>query len=274
MYIENMYINNFRDGPENLRRLVSWPQTVEHLVLESGFLSSEDLHASWGLRELTPVIACQKENLRTLVIGRVPCDGMGLSGFSITDFPNLEELRLSRWSTGSLVAEQANLLAPQLRKFIWCFDFGGDIDGMGCDISDFGEWEENWLWNLMKTAVKQKACLSHVHLYFCPEPKWHSELSGIVFPWDRIDALREEFRHAGIKVTCQSDPKWYKHLWDRTRPGYKIPDSPPQTPPPAPDAHLPDPETDSESLVSLDGENQANKITLYFRPLPLRRRSW
>ncbi|SPN99239.1 uncharacterized protein DNG_02276 [Cephalotrichum gorgonifer] len=275
VFVEKMAISNyFQDAPESFRHLVSWPERIEHLELESESEGRGGV-VTWGLPDLMPALSCQRDNLRTLAIGRAPKSDTGLSGFSVSDFPNLEELELSRWSTGTLVAEQDNLFAPRLRKFTWCFNIDGMINGMGCDVSDFGEEEETWLRSLMTTAVERGARLSHVHVGFYPyfERVWEENLSGVVFPWNRIDALREEFRGAGIRVTCESNPKWYEGIWARSQPGYRSPTPPPRSPPPEPGAHLPGPETDGESVVSLDGEGQENKITTYFRPLPLRRKT-
>ena len=225
-----------------------------------------------------PVISCHKDTLRTLVIGRVPSNDMGLSGFSVTDFPNLEELGLSYWSTGGRVAGQGNLLAPRLKKFTWCFNEDGRVDGLPCRVGDFGESEEIWLRRLMRTAVKQEACLSHVHIRFDPYgfeyPENDSDLAGIVLPWGRIEMLRDEFCHSGIKVTCKTGLERYRMMRDYVR-TMRSPNNspPPHAPLPEPGTQLPDAETDSESIVSLDGEDQINKIARYFRPLPLRQRT-
>ena len=269
-----MSISSLGGDLRTIKHLVSWPEAITELEFEPlsmcHYDSTSDINA-WGLQQLMPILTFQKDKLRRLSISRLPLDNTGLSGFSVADFPYLEELNLSYWSTGSQVAEQANLLAPRLRKLTWSFNIDGMIDGMGCHPCEFGEAEEMWVRSMMRTAMAKKSRLRHVHIDFYPYFEGYSfDAATVVYPWDRIDALAKEFEVVGMRLTCESNgaSQIFKSLW--RPPGYVSPSPPPRTPLPEPGAHLPGYQSDSESVVSLDGEGQRNKITTYFERLPVR----
>ena len=161
--------------------------------------------------------------------------------------------------------------APRLRKFTWSFNLGGELNGMGCYEEQFGEAEEGWLRSVISAAISRNIPLDSVHVNFYPYDDicFAKDLSGVT-AWDRIDVLTEEFKSCGIRITCASRKAQYQYWWRTAQPGYQSKEPTPE-PEHIPGAHLPDPDSDAESIVELDGDFQQNKITDYFRPLPQRR---
>ncbi|KEZ41958.1 hypothetical protein SAPIO_CDS6531 [Scedosporium apiospermum] len=264
--LNRLLVEDSRCGIQDLKRLISWPCRLEHLLLVPAG-EVENSHVPWGLEELGPVLESQKTTLRTL--GIWPLDLQGLRGFDLTEFESLEELDLSYFSTGCEPGTEVNLLAPKLRKFTWAFVFEA---GWKCQMTCFEEAQESWLRGFATGALARPLPLGCIHLSFVPEgylPDF-SVPRPKISPWDRVEHLRDEFHHLGITLTCSATREDYERLWTPVRRPEEQGPRLQRSRPPSPDFHYFDPREDgsdsgAESVVRPDsGATQSNTILNYF----------
>ena len=148
---------------------------------------------------MIPAVAQHRATLRSLQI--IGMRDSGLSGFDLTAFTCLEDLRLSTGSTGRDIDDQAQLLAPRLRKFTWIFPgFPSSHHDIGWNV--FGQREEDWIRSLAQTAAGYGSPLREI--FIDDQPTFEDDdQDGIsdTYPWDRMDRVADEIRGSGITLS-------------------------------------------------------------------------
>jgi hypothetical protein len=152
-----------------------------------------------------------RESLTDLDIGYLSGDGTGKFPHW-SEFPNLENLALSRWLFESsrenpglpeFQEKHADyILAPALKRFTLAFAIW---DQHSEQWEDFGQKEEAWVRRLAQVALERKASLQEIRIQFDPE-YWGPNARKIDYPWDRMDALNKEFQTQGIMITYTKPP--------------------------------------------------------------------
>lgn len=178
-------------------QLISWPKTLTE------FEYSRPIHDAdyVDLPMVQSWLQVHKYTLRCIKIGRISArfeEAMGRL-FDVKEFPNLEELHLSRWDLSrtldSAIQDADLLLGPKLRKF----ELGYTVmrEWGSPRASDFGEREENWVRCLAQVAIARGHCLQEIYVdFYTPE---FGDLSD-AYPWDGLDRLRTEFQSPGLRV--------------------------------------------------------------------------
>ena len=124
----------------------------------------------------------------------------------VSGFPVLEELGLSAYNMDRFTDGQ-ELLAPRLRNFCWSFT----LEGQDSEAwTAFAQGEEDWLRQFSALAISRKSTLQQIKVDFSPDPdrlfrteglELAPEADQMIFPWDRIDAIRDQIlRPANIKL--------------------------------------------------------------------------
>ena len=167
------------------------------------------------LSKLCTLLVLHKDTLKTLDIGCIsPLGRRHL--FDLSDFRALEELTLSRdlmaANLGSSVSDANALLAPNLKTFGWSFT----ICHRGCESScNFGDGEETWLRGFLETAIARQSTLTRIKITYLPY-LWKPNLQDD-YPWDRMDAIRDDFRSFGLVIHYNS-PTYTREEWRERRP--------------------------------------------------------
>jgi hypothetical protein len=200
-----MELENFSDSAEALRILLSWPEALSSFRLSGSF--SDGLYIDLSM--VKDMLFQHRNSLVSLDIGHLPREGRAkLCDFS--EFSVLEKLSLSRWHFGEsreklLDSQQIfeNCLSPpRLRKFTWTFSM---MDSAWPQWYDFEHEEESWVRNLAQTAISRKSLLRKIRIFYYPLTLGNPELD-YDYPWDRMDALNEEFQPHGIAITYTKPP--------------------------------------------------------------------
>ncbi|KAL4802203.1 hypothetical protein BDV18DRAFT_164378 [Aspergillus unguis] len=200
--IKSLELRFFLATPGELEDLMRWPAALENFELEWTFSNGEpghDEHLEWSLAILQPLLAIQSETLRCIRIAHISPPGLGLD---LRAFEQLEHLCLMSQDLcvyprgydsdkGTLV----RLLAPRPRLFTIEVNWDGHQEGT--PVGAFRALEEDWLRAFGHVAVKHKSSLHEIRIKFEP---YEDYTTDSVYPWDRMDALRQEFRPR-IKVT-------------------------------------------------------------------------
>lgn len=152
--------------------------------------------------------------------------GYGL-GFNASNFPNLEHLHLSRWLWDSpldlgMAKEDADSIlgAPRLRVFVWDFTTSGEAYRERW--TEFGAREEEWLRCFAQVAISARqegnCFLEEIRLQFTPEEVMDTgEEEEEVYPWDRMDRVREEVlqQSSGLLALTYNEPVFSREEWKR-----------------------------------------------------------
>lgn len=190
-------------------QLILWPKTLT--VFEySRYVHDVDYVDLPMVQSWLQVHKC---TLRYINIGKVSAGFEEARGrlFNAKEFPNLEELHLSRWDMSRTLdspMEDADLLlGPQLRKFkLGYMNYGAQRNPV---VSDFGEREEKWLRCLAQVAIARGHCLQEIYTdFFTLE---FGDLSD-GYPWDGLDRLRAEFQSPGLRV-IYGRPTYTREEW-------------------------------------------------------------
>jgi hypothetical protein len=174
--------------------MIRWPRTLEKFTFHmSGFYEEP----STMLVALTTSLLIHERTLKSVDISHV------INASHIFDarlFSNLEYLRLSRWHLEDqplvFTQEYTKILGPRLKILVWNFDdYQLLLDYL--QLNDFGEEEELWLCELAKAAADSK--LQELRIEFTPI----TDLShtGPIYPWDRMDKVRDTvMRQIGVSL--------------------------------------------------------------------------
>lgn len=205
--LTSIYLSDYSDSPEALEKLLSWPKSLSKFTLAPFY---HNVHYI-DLPMIKQMLFQHRESLTDLDIGYLSSDGTGkLSHWS--EFPNLENLTLSRWlfessrENGHLPEFQDELadyiFAPGLKRFTLAFTI---CDQHWEQWNDFGQEEEAWVRRLAQVALERKASLQEIRIQFDPE-WWGPDARKTDYPWDRMDALNKEFQTRGIIITYAKPP--------------------------------------------------------------------
>lgn len=200
-----MELEDFSDSAEVLRVLLSWPEALSTFRLLWSF--SDGLFMD--LPMVKDMLVQHRNSLVSLEIGHLPRGGKAeLCDFS--EFSALEKLSLSRWHFGESSEKLPDsqqifencLSPPRLRKFTWTFMM---MDQVWPQWYHFGQEEASWVRNLAQTAIAKKSLLRKIQIFYYPLSLDNPELR-YNYPWDRMDALNEEFQPHGIDITYTKPP--------------------------------------------------------------------
>jgi hypothetical protein len=147
-----------------------------------------------------------QNSLKHIAIGHLSWGGTQRR-FNAAIFPNLEFLRLSRWQLqGPLqfTPEDANVLGPSLKTFVWDFS---SYSGYGERWRDFGEAEAAWIWELAACAVLRKSALTKIEVQYEPGECPHDATEEMGYPWDRMDTIRDQIlKPNGLQLSYNKAP--------------------------------------------------------------------
>lgn len=175
-----------------------------------------------------------KHTLRTLRLDHlfgdfIPTNHQIRSGFNTYDFPNLEELALSRWDmhdfrrSFSAYEDSDHWLSPSIKTFRWIFGLCylcGYTKGVW---NKFGSAEEDWVYHFALAAKEQgkrleKIVIEHeLETDVRPVDFLSEEFS--IWPWDRLKELHKKLGGIGIVLEYPTPP-FSKGEWvqaDRAR---------------------------------------------------------
>ena len=201
-----LWLSDYEESPWATVQLLQWPKEIFHFKFGSFYNNRHYM----DLPMLHSMLSIHRDTLKTLAIGYLSrSDHKAL--FKAVDFPNLEGLELSRWQMSKALESPASdadlLLAPKLKTFKWDFSI---YDQHSEAWTDFGDTEENWLRGFLKAAISRKTMLKEVNVTFNPDDWEVKEEFG--YPWDRMDAICEEFQPFGVKLRY-SEPCMTKAAW-------------------------------------------------------------
>lgn len=185
---------------DDLRELFNWPKTLFHLDLPVFYYCN----TSFEVSALHSMVLIHKDTLKTLTVGYFSFPDKRCL-FNVSDFPNLETLRLSRAQMETKLefsATHADLLfGPNLERFEWEFpNWSGE----------FGKREERWLGEFAREANSRKAKLKVIEIKAPPDFNLRRASGG--YPWDRLDRLRDEFESYGMRLEYGT-PSMEKSVW-------------------------------------------------------------
>jgi hypothetical protein len=145
-------------------------------------------------------------SLKHIVIGQLSWNGTQRR-FNAAIFPKLEFLHLSRWQIQSplqFTPEDAHVLGPRLKTFVWDFSTHG---GWGERWRDFGEAEAAWIWELAACAVSRETTLAKIEIEYKPSECPHDATEAMGYPWDRMDAIRDQIlKPNGLQLSYNKPP--------------------------------------------------------------------
>lgn len=211
-----MEIEDYSDGAEALRILLSWPEALSSFRLLGSYYGN-GLYID--LPMLKSMLLPHKESLVSLDIAHLPRESQAkLCNFS--EFSALEKLSLSRWQLGDSKQKLPDspdifkncLSPPRLRKFTWTFAV---VSQAWLQWDDFGHEEESWLRKLAQAAITRKSLLRKIRIFFNPLSPGPLEQYR-EYPWDRMDVLNKEFQPQGIVVTYIT-PTTKRENWEWAR---------------------------------------------------------
>jgi hypothetical protein len=203
-------ISDYEECPEATAQFIRWPKHLTHFRFGSFYNNG----FYFDLPMLHDMLLPHKTTLKVIDIGYLSRQGTArFTHFRACDFPALEVLRLSRRQMALDLAftpeqEEALLGEGNFKIFGWDFSI---YDQHNEDWTEFGAAEENWLRDFAKAAIRRKTPLSKIEIQFDPDdPSWtysDAEIATFVYPWDRMDKVRDEIRPAGITLVY-SDPTY------------------------------------------------------------------
>lgn len=178
-----------------------------------------DKHNPIDLPMVKEMLVQHKDSLVELEIEHLPDESKG-KPFDFSEFSALETLSLSRWHFASSKEKlpdskqvfEGCLSPPRLKKFKWSFNMMGSV---WPQWDDFGEEEESWVRKLAQTAIARGSLLRDIQIAFRPEVS-EDQVMDPEYPWDRMDALNEEFQSRGIAITY-TEPSRDRELWAQYR---------------------------------------------------------
>lgn len=190
-------------------QLISWPKTLTEFEYSRSIHDVDYI----DLPMVQSWLQVHKSTLRCIKIGKISGRFEEARGrlFDVREFPNLEELHLSRWDLSrtldSAMEDADLLLGPKLRKFrlgyMVIHEWGNTR------VSDFGEGGENWVRCLAQVAIARGHCLQEIYVDF-----YTLEFGDLSdgYPWDGLDRLRAEFQSPGPRV-LYGRPTYTKEQW-------------------------------------------------------------
>ena len=207
-------------NPEHSSTLIMWAKSLEKFTFGIHGMYDSDFTIPTLLLRLTNALLVHAETLKSVDIS---CVVKTEHTFNAKLFPNLEYLRLSRWHMEGPLEfdeEYTKIIGPRLKTFVWNFNDHG-LAQRYLLLDDFDEPEETWLCELVKAAVGLE--LQEIQIEFTPIR--HKEMTqqlfemGFVFPWSRMDDIRDAImRPAGIDLTYNepsiSKDQWYTRTYD------------------------------------------------------------
>jgi len=159
-------------------------------------------NAAWTLPKMFLALNHQRKNIRRIEIAPLYSGNAGLEGVDLSGYEALEELSLPSTNMTTTNGVDEILSAPKLRKFVWCFIDASPRGGVSMTLDQFQEEQETWLRRLLTTAAERKHALRQVKIDWEPrnDVKSKSSAKQWVYPWDRLERLRDEGREVGIEV--------------------------------------------------------------------------
>ncbi|KAH8801367.1 F-box domain protein [Xylogone sp. PMI_703] len=201
----SLSLSDYEESPEATKLLIQWPKALTHFTFGSfygnRFYMDLSMFHSW--------LQVHKDTLVYISIGYLS-KSTHKRLFNSCDFPNLETLKLSRWSMKELDTPAADadiLLAPNLKTFGWDFTI---YDQHSESWTAFGDKEENWVRGIAKAAIEKKTGLKKIEIVFTPEG-WDTKMED-GYPWDRMDRIHDEIQQNGLTLRY-NQPSITKEAW-------------------------------------------------------------
>jgi hypothetical protein len=196
------------ERPVALFLLLQWPAVLTHFELGSIYYNLHPLDYPM----LETWLLVHQNSLKHIVIGHLSLGGTQRC-FNATIFPKLEFLQLSRWQRQSplqFTPGDAHVLGPSLKTFVWDFSTRG-----GCRERwrDFGEAEAAWIWELAACAVSRKTALAKIEIQYEPSECPHDATEEMGYPWDRMDAIRDQILEPNGLQLSYNKPPVSKERW-------------------------------------------------------------
>jgi hypothetical protein len=192
----------FSEQPAAIYLLLQWPNVLTRFELDSIYNDSHPLEYSI----LETWLLIHQNSLKHIAIGHLSRGGTQRR-FNAAIFPNLEYLRLSRWQIQSplqFTPEDANVLGPSLKTFVWDFSTRG---GYHESWRDFGKAEAAWIWELAACAVSRKTALTKIEIQYEPCECPHDATEEMGYPWDRMDTTRDQIlKPNGLQLSYNKPP--------------------------------------------------------------------
>ncbi|EMD97558.1 hypothetical protein COCC4DRAFT_75024 [Bipolaris maydis ATCC 48331] len=207
----SLNISDYEETPQSTAMLIQWPAQLEHFKFGSFYNNSSMMNypmfQAW--------LSSHSESLKSIDIGYLSRNGgENKHIFDATIFHNLESLTISRWQMGfpgdlkPFTVETAKFLGPNVKLFGWSFSIH---DQHSESWNDFGEKEEEWIEQLGRHAIVRKAALKTVKINFHPED--HEGMESDVYPWDRMDNVRDHLLRPNGMDLIYSTPSLPKEDW-------------------------------------------------------------
>jgi len=207
-------ISDYEGSPTALAGFLTWPKALEEFKF---FDLNHNCHC-WDLQTLQQLLHPHRSSLKSLTIGSLIRGGQ--SFLDLSEFSDLEMLKLSFWSTDHSLAFDffAVLAAPKLHTFTYDFTF--EDEDCVC-FRDFTKAEVKWLCKLAEVAFSENFALRRIHLIFDPVGYISSYSSyehrmTLKYPWDLIDEVRDVAKGYGIQVSytepCMTKLEFQKAL--------------------------------------------------------------
>jgi hypothetical protein len=208
-------------GTDVLTALVAWPKRLERLALQVDPYRITTHSYDNGC--LQKILDTQKESLTHLRIeGNYE---LGLHGFDLRDFSRLEQLALDTATMSNfnqfprnktIVPElDCRIFGPNLRSLLWVLPWWSAFDSKVKDF--FGKKHEKRLRLLLEMAIKLRehrdmenaGDFKRVWVQTTIDPPLSNEKAQRNIEKDlrRINALDDEFRPLGIRITHSPLPK-------------------------------------------------------------------
>lgn len=171
------------------------------------------------ISQVMELLLFHRETLETIRIGTFDLD-TAVGVFDVSQFSRLEVLQVSRYSFPEplefSVAMGQKLLAPGLKTFCWHFSKWYDMQESRNYFDEewdaFGENEERWLKELAAFAASTKSSLRTISIRFTPDG---SDIdASSVYPWDRMDRVKEYIRRFGIDLQYNT-PVLTREMWQK-----------------------------------------------------------
>lgn len=192
----------FGERPTALFHLLQWPTVLTRFELDS--ICNDSFPLAYPTLETWLLV--HQNSLKHISIGHLSWGG-SQRRFNAAIFPNLEFLRLSRWQIQSplqFTPEDANILGPSLKTFVWDFSTQGHIHQ---SWRDFGEAEAAWIWELAACAVSRETALTRIEIQYEPCECPHDATEEMEYPWDRMDTVKDQIlKPNGLQLSYNKPP--------------------------------------------------------------------
>jgi hypothetical protein len=196
--INTIILNNFKDTPDNLRRLLWAPSALRSFTFGPIIQHPGEPPRSWSLCTVVDSLRVQRASLTTLHLTALREPWQHLINFS--EFEALTDLSVSYWSTGCRAGTERNFIAPRLKEFIWTFQ--PELPGEAESSLDFQQNQELWLRRFAETCLRQGVPLRRIHIQYNPAdcaPRVTPRAER--WPWEFMERLRGGLKDHGIQVT-------------------------------------------------------------------------